>query len=341
MATSDRQISKPIVNVLTKAQYQGISNPSADEFYLITDDASVSAGTGISVNATGGETLVSLDTGYAVTSADIITGTDTTNKLVSAKAIADAIEAGGGGGGGGSGTVTGITAGTNLQVGDGTGGDTITTSGTLNHTASGVTAGTYVPSASAKDNTLNLPSFTIDAQGHVTAASNYGYTMTIPTLSHATNSQTYNRNVGGLYYDEYGTIYYRTPFAVTPILNHGSGNDGKSPSSSGHGNPLGYSFFVLTAGQTSMTVKVYDSTYVLSNFGQGWSKFIVTDVVARDAVTKEPIILGWSATEGVDETDIYDDAMTKVSTVTITIGQAYTNNIEFEILYHRIPAAVM
>lgn len=211
----------------------------------------------------------------------------------------------------------------------------------IQHQNSGVTAGTYVPSASAKDNTLNLPSFTIDAQGHVTAASNYGYTMTTPTLSHATNSQTYNRNVGGLYYDEYGTIYYRTPFAVTPILNYGSGNDGKSPSSSGHGNPLGYSFFVLTAGQTSMTVKVYDSTYVLSNFGQGWSKFIVTDVVARDAVTKEPVILGWSATEGVDETDIYDDAMTKVSTVTITIGQAYTNNIEFEILYHRIPAAVM
>lgn len=241
----------------------------------------------------------------------------------------------------GSGTVTSITAGTGLQVGDGTGGDTITTSGTLNHTASGVTAGTYVPSASAKDNTLNLPSFTIDAQGHVTAASNYGYTMTTPTLSHATNSQTYNRTVGGLYYDEYGTIYYRTPFAVTPILNYGSGNDGKSPSSSGHGNPLGYSFFVLTAGQTSMTVKIYDSTYVLSNFGQGWNKFIVTDVVARDAVTKEPVILGWSATEGTDETDIYDDSFTKASTITITIEEAYANNIEFEILYHRIPAAVM
>lgn len=211
----------------------------------------------------------------------------------------------------------------------------------IQHQNSGVTAGTYVPSASAKDNALYLPSFTIDAQGHVTAASNYGYTMTTPTLSHATNSQTYNRTVGGLYYDEYGTIYYRTPFAVTPILNYGSGNDGKSPSSSGHGNPLGYSFFVLTAGQTSMTVKIYDSTYVLSNFGQGWNKFIVTDVVARDAVTKEPVILGWSATEGVDETDIYDDSFTKASTITITIEEAYANNIEFEILYHRIPAAVM
>ena len=91
MATSDRQISKPIVNILTKAQYQGISSPSADEFYLITDDAAVSAGTGISVNSAGGETIVSLDSSYGLTASDITTGTDTTNKLVSAKTIADVL----------------------------------------------------------------------------------------------------------------------------------------------------------------------------------------------------------------------------------------------------------
>lgn len=91
MATSDRQISKPIVNVLTKAQYQGISSPNEDQFYLITDDAAVSAGTGVSVNATGGETIVSLDSSYGLTTSDITTGTDTTNKLVSAKTIADVL----------------------------------------------------------------------------------------------------------------------------------------------------------------------------------------------------------------------------------------------------------
>lgn len=95
MATSDRTISKPIVNVLTKAQYQGIASPSADEFYLITDDAAVSAGTGVSVNSAGGETIVSLDSSYAITSSDITTGTDTTNKLVSAKTIADVLGAAG------------------------------------------------------------------------------------------------------------------------------------------------------------------------------------------------------------------------------------------------------
>ena len=98
MATSDRTISKPIVNILTKAQYQGIASPSADEFYLITDDAAVSAGTGISVNSAGGETIVSLDSSYAITSFDITTGTDTTNKLVSAKTIADVLSNIGGSG---------------------------------------------------------------------------------------------------------------------------------------------------------------------------------------------------------------------------------------------------
>lgn len=91
MATSDRNIANPIVNVLTKAQYQGITTPSADEFYLITDDAAVSAGTGISVASSGGETIVSLDSSYGLTTSDITTGTDTTNKLVSAKTIADVL----------------------------------------------------------------------------------------------------------------------------------------------------------------------------------------------------------------------------------------------------------
>lgn len=168
MATSDRTISKPIVNILTKTQYQGIASPSADEFYLITDDAAVSAGTGISVNSAGGETIVSLDTGYAVSSADIVTGTDTTNKLVSAKTIADAIAAGGGGGGGGgSGTVTSVTAGAGLNTTSAdtsTDGGSIVTTGTLYLTKSGVTAGTY-GSASA------VPSITVDKYGRVTGVS--------------------------------------------------------------------------------------------------------------------------------------------------------------------------
>lgn len=40
MPTTDRTIKSPIVNILTKAQYNAIATPSEDEFYLITDDSS-------------------------------------------------------------------------------------------------------------------------------------------------------------------------------------------------------------------------------------------------------------------------------------------------------------
>ena len=39
MPTTDRTIKSPIVNILTKAQYNAIATPSEDEFYLITDDS--------------------------------------------------------------------------------------------------------------------------------------------------------------------------------------------------------------------------------------------------------------------------------------------------------------
>ena len=38
MATTDRQVSNLIMNVLTRAQYDGIASPNADELYFITDD---------------------------------------------------------------------------------------------------------------------------------------------------------------------------------------------------------------------------------------------------------------------------------------------------------------
>jgi len=64
---------------------------------------SVAAGTGLVTDQTNNGAIttsgsISLDTTRAVTLADIQTGTDTTNKLISAKTISDAIGSSGGGG---------------------------------------------------------------------------------------------------------------------------------------------------------------------------------------------------------------------------------------------------
>lgn len=53
----------------------------------------VTAGTGLSGGTVSTSGTISLDTTRALTASDIATGTDTTNKLVSAKTIADAIAA--------------------------------------------------------------------------------------------------------------------------------------------------------------------------------------------------------------------------------------------------------
>ena len=100
----------------------------------------------------------------ALTTSDIAAGTDETNKLVSAKTLADTL------GGLGGGTITGVTAGTGLSGGGTSGGVT------LNHSNS-VTA----------QNTQAVYPIKIDAQGHI---SGYGSAVTIPTVPAAGTTAT-------------------------------------------------------------------------------------------------------------------------------------------------------
>lgn len=89
-----------------------------------------------------------------------------------------------------SGTVTSIAT-----SGDITGG-TITTSGTISHKTSGVTAGSYGPSANATPaagGTFSVPYLTVNANGHVTAASTK--TITIPNHNAFSNVKVGNTTI--------------------------------------------------------------------------------------------------------------------------------------------------
>ena len=152
----------------------------------------ISAGTGISTSTSGNTTTVSLDTTRALTTADITTGTDTDSKLVSAKAIHDALPSpitvdqtydststnpqsgvavaqAIAGGGGGSGTVTSVGLSNASGETDFTiTGSPVTSSGTITiEHANSVTA----------QSTSGVYPITFDKHGHITAA---GTAVTIP-----------------------------------------------------------------------------------------------------------------------------------------------------------------
>lgn len=148
------------------------------------------------------------DSGKTITAtAPSSSAADTT--IPTSKAVWSAIS--GASGYGKTGTVTSITAGAGLNTTSNdtaTDGGSITSSGTLYLTKSGVTAGSYGPSAAVTGNegtTMNVPYITVDKYGRVTSISNKTYTaknttyaFTAGTSALSWNTEVTLATVGGL-----------------------------------------------------------------------------------------------------------------------------------------------
>jgi len=107
---------------------------------------------------------------------------------------------------GGVGTVTSITAGTGLN------GGTITSSGTIDLANTAVTAASY-GSASA------VATFTVDAQGRLTAASNTNIAIANTAVSGLGTMSTQNANAVAITGGDIGAVSYQPAASATPADN--------------------------------------------------------------------------------------------------------------------------
>ena len=107
---------------------------------------------------------------------------------------------------GGVGTVTSITAGTGLN------GGTITSSGTIDLANTAVSAGSY-GSASA------VATFTVDAQGRLTAASNSNISIANTAVSGLGTMSTQNANAVAITGGDIGAVSYQPAASATPADN--------------------------------------------------------------------------------------------------------------------------
>lgn len=126
---------------------------------------------------------------------------------------------------------------------------------TISHDTSGVTAGTY-DGGWVKGTGFYLPSFTVDANGHVTAASDLG--QAIPVITSGVNTES-------------AFLMYGYQYNDLPRMTSNYGNA-----------------YLLSAGNTTATFTLSDSTSISPYYMR------VVGVEAVDATTGEKVLVDWT-----------------------------------------------
>jgi len=283
----------PDTNIIEKIDLNGVEYQIKDNISGYTTNTgtvtSVSAGTGLTGGPVTTSGSLSLDTTRALTAADIITGTNTDNKLVSAKTLSDVLS----GLGGGTVTSVDITDGGGLTVSGGP----ITSAGsiTVGHTNE-VTPQT----------TQAVYPIKIDAQGHI---SEYGSAVTIPTVPSAGTTATAvgTTSSGGsaTTWSRSDHVHNITGTTITSAL-------GYTPYDSN--NPDGYITGGVNSSSTVTIVPTTNTTYRVTSrgsvtsgsaarFTQGSDSFTAPSLTFTADDANSNLNIGWSAgsfTQGSD-----------------------------------------
>lgn len=160
------------------------------------------------------------------------------------------------------------------------------TNDVVSHDASGVTAGTYDGGA-VKGTGFYVPSITVDAEGHITSATDLGNLIPVNNISNANEAP--------------GTLI--TPYSWSMGIREATSN-------------IFGTSFVLSAGNTTKTITISSDSESAYSFT---SHFHVIDVAFYDYSTKERLICDWTTN--------VNNAIGSGLTITVTIASAHTNHI--------------
>lgn len=193
----------------------------------------------------------------------------------------------------------------------------------IEHKNSGVTAGAYLPSwYTSKDTILYIPTFSVDSAGHITTASNVGFTVPLAKNSSASSS------MGLMAYSEYYNLAYNLDYKYSHYVGNSNGG-----------------LFYITAGNSSKTVNIsfttggisstsWDTTGVsISNSLTGnYIQILGVDAVLVNSSTsvREPVLVDWSVTNTSTGTSPSSGVSVTVSTAD-PVPTGYT--LGFKILY--------